>query len=92
MHRSKPPHSITSSALNKSDVGTSMPIALAVFRLMIVSNIVGCCTGRSAGLVPLRIDISRAQTPLGIKIEAERHQCAGCGIFAKGREKCGFLA
>jgi hypothetical protein len=50
-----PPHSIPSSALNKSDVGTSIAKALAVFRLMIVSNLVGCCTGRLAGPAPFRI-------------------------------------
>ena len=31
------------------------PSALAVLRLMTSSNFVGCSTGRSAGLAPLRI-------------------------------------
>jgi hypothetical protein len=31
------------------------PSALAVFMLITSSNLVGCSTGRSAGLVPLRI-------------------------------------
>src|SRR6266700_1436484 len=35
--------------------GTSMPSALAVDRLMTSSNLVGCWTGKSAGLAPLRI-------------------------------------
>ena len=48
-------HSITSSALTKSVGGTVNPSALAVFRLMTSSNLVLCWTGRSAGLVPLRI-------------------------------------
>ena len=47
-------HSITSSARASSVGGTSMPSALAVLRLMISSNFVGCMTGRSAGLAPLK--------------------------------------
>src|SRR5262245_25958841 len=35
-------------------VGTSMASALAVKRLMTMSNLVGCATGRSAGFSPLR--------------------------------------
>ena len=49
------PHSITSSARASSIGGTSRPSALAVFKLITNSNFVGCCTGRSAGLAPLRI-------------------------------------
>src|SRR5262250_4000286 len=49
-----PLHSITSSARASSVGGTSMPSALAVFRLMTSSYWVGACTGRSAGLVPRR--------------------------------------
>ena len=48
-------HSITSSARARSDGGTSRPSALAVLRLMISSNLVGACTGRSAGFSPLRM-------------------------------------
>ena len=50
-----PVHSITSSARTRIAVGTVMPIALAVLRLMTSSNLVGCWTGRSAGFAPLRI-------------------------------------
>src|SRR6266480_5210390 len=50
-----PPHSITSSAATCSVSGTFMPSAFAVFRLMTSSNLVGCRTGNSAGLSPLRI-------------------------------------
>src|SRR5262249_32839260 len=50
-----PDHSITSSASNCKELGTSMPSALAVCRLMTSSNLVDCKTGRSAGFVPLRI-------------------------------------
>ena len=50
-----PPHSITSSARASSDGGTSRPSALAVLRLMTNSNLVGACTGKSAGFSPLRM-------------------------------------
>src|SRR5262245_41790110 len=49
-----PPHSITSSARCRNGSGTVRPSAFAVFRLITSSNLVGCCTGRSAGLAPLR--------------------------------------
>ena len=48
-------YSITSSARARIDGGTARPSALAVLRLMTSSNVVGCWTGRSAGLAPLRI-------------------------------------
>src|SRR6266516_2650328 len=48
-------HSITSSARASSIGGTSRPSALAVLRLITNSNLVGCSTGRSAGLAPLKI-------------------------------------
>src|SRR5881227_1968962 len=48
-------HSITSSARASSDDGTSTPSALAVFRLITSSYLVGACTGRSAGFSPLRM-------------------------------------
>ncbi len=50
-----PVHSITSSASNCIAFGTARPSALAVFRLITSSNLVGCTTGRSAGRAPLRI-------------------------------------
>src|SRR5947209_11547730 len=49
------PHSMTSSARASSDGGTVSPSALAVLRLITSSNLVGCCTGKSAGLSPLRM-------------------------------------
>src|SRR5690349_2866135 len=49
------PHRITSSARTRIDSGIVMPRALAVFRLTINSNFVGCSIGRSAGLAPFRI-------------------------------------
>src|SRR5262245_30028812 len=48
-------HSIISSARACIDGGTLRPSAFAVVRLMINSNLVGCSTGRSAGLAPRRI-------------------------------------
>ena len=48
-------YSITSSARESSDGGTVRPIAFAVLRLMTNSNLVGCSTGRSPGLAPLKI-------------------------------------
>jgi len=46
---------ITRSARFINVAGMVMPSALAVFRLMTSSNLVGCSTGRSAGFVPWRI-------------------------------------
>jgi hypothetical protein len=50
-----PPHSITSSARERRVEGIVRPRALAVERLMTSSNLVGCSTGISPGLVPRRI-------------------------------------
>src|SRR6202035_4265625 len=50
-----PPHSITSSAVICTIMGTVRPSVLAVFRLSTNSNLVDCMTGRSAGFSPLRI-------------------------------------
>ena len=51
----QPSHSITSSARARTAGGTVRPSTLAVLRLTTSSNFVGCWTGRSAGLAPLRI-------------------------------------
>ncbi len=48
-------YSITSSARASTVAGRSRPSALATFKLMTSSNLVGCSTGRSAGLAPLKI-------------------------------------
>jgi hypothetical protein len=48
-------YSITSSAVASSVGGMVSPSALAVARLIAVSNLVGACTGRSAGFEPRRI-------------------------------------
>jgi len=48
-------YSTTWSARSRSVCGIVTPSAFAVLRLMTSSNFVGCSTGRSAGLAPLRI-------------------------------------
>jgi len=48
-------HSITSSARATNRGGSSSPIARAALRLITNSNLVGCSTGKSAGLAPLRM-------------------------------------
>ena len=50
-----PPHSITRLASASRFGGMSSPIAFAVLRLRISSNVVGCTIGRSAGLAPFNI-------------------------------------
>src|SRR5262249_27353758 len=50
-----PPHSITSSARASSEGRRSRPKVLAVLRLITSSNLVGCSTGKSDGLAPLKI-------------------------------------
>src|SRR5215469_2929366 len=47
-------HSMTSSARARIDGGTVRPSVFDVLRLITSSNVVGCWTGRSAGLAPLR--------------------------------------
>jgi hypothetical protein len=50
-----PIHSITSSAIASSFSGMVTPSALAIVRLMIKSNLVGCSIGRSDGFAPRMI-------------------------------------
>ena len=50
IHSESGGYSMTSSARARIDGGTVNPSAFAVFRLTTNSNIVGCWTGRSAGL------------------------------------------
>src|SRR5262249_1138210 len=50
-----PPHSITSSARASKVGGTVSPSAFAVLRLSTKSYLSGACTGRAAGLSPLRM-------------------------------------
>jgi|SRR6516164_3743979 len=48
-------YSITWSASNCMGIGISMPSVLAVLRLITSLNLVGCSTGRWAGLAPFSI-------------------------------------
>src|SRR6516164_7377270 len=48
-------YSMTSSARARTEGGIVSPSALAVLRLTTSLNLVGCCTGRSAGLAPFKI-------------------------------------
>jgi hypothetical protein len=64
----KPPHSITSSARSSMLGGTVRPSALAVLRLITSSNFVGRSTGRSAGLLPLRILSTKNATRRNISL------------------------
>jgi hypothetical protein len=48
-------YSITWSARASIDGGIVRPSALAVLRLITSSSLMGCSTGMSAGLAPLRI-------------------------------------
>jgi hypothetical protein len=50
-----PSYSITTSASASKVFGTVIPSFLAVRKLTANSKMVGCTTGRSAGLAPLRI-------------------------------------
>jgi hypothetical protein len=76
-----PPHSITSSAVERSLSGTLRPRVLAVLRLITNSNFVGCSTGNSAGLAPWKILSTKAgQSPeSGGDIRAVGHKAAGRG-------------
>src|SRR5215831_1951730 len=68
-------YSITSSARASSDGGMLMSSALAVLTLITSSNVVGCSTGRSAGLAPLSI--------LSTWLAARRFKSARFGPYAK---------
>lgn len=48
-------HRITLSALANTLGGIVSPICLAAFRLIMNSNLIGCSTGKSAGLAPFKI-------------------------------------
>jgi hypothetical protein len=70
---------MSSSARTKSDCGIVRPSAFAVLRLITKSNFVGCCTGSSAGLAPLRILVHVAgTTPQQVGVVGPiRHQPPG---------------
>ena len=74
----KAPHSITSSASNCIELGTSMPSVLAVCRLITNSNLVDCTTGKSVGFSPFQNPpyIDAHQAIHVRKAVAIRHQTA----------------
>src|SRR5262249_39141965 len=51
-------------ALANTSGGIASPICFAVLRLITNSNLVGCSTGRSAGLAPFRILCTKYATRL----------------------------
>jgi len=55
-------HRITLSALANKFGGIATPICFVALRFITISNFLGCSTGKSAGLVPLRFI-----TPIEIK-------------------------
>ena len=74
---------MTLSARASTFGGIVRPICLAAFRLMISSNFVGCSTGRSAGLAPLRIlsTYVAARRNKSVNVRAVGHEPAGFHIF-----------
>ena len=71
------PYSITLSARANIEGGTVRPSALAVFRLMTSSYLVGACTGRSAGFFALEdaaIDITGCEAILIVGVGPEGRQ------------------
>jgi hypothetical protein len=73
------PYSITWSARASTDGGIANPSVLTVFRLMTKSKCVGCSTGRSAGLAPLRLLSTcpaACRNSWGV-IDTVRHEAAG---------------
>jgi hypothetical protein len=54
-------------ALNVSDQGIVRPSAFAVLELMVNSNVVGTCTGSSAGFIPFKIWSLAAPSPANVR-------------------------
>jgi hypothetical protein len=65
-------YSITWSARNKIDCGIVRPSALAVLRLITRSILVGCSTGKSAGLPPGRRISSFSDVPQAYDLPKDR--------------------
>ena len=79
-------HRITVFARASTLGGMVNPICFAAFRLMTNSNFVGCSTGRSAGLAPLRIlsTYVAARRYKSIIAHAVARNPPGLCIFGKG--------
>src|SRR5262249_43236945 len=78
-------YSITSSARSRNPSGRFSPRALAVVRLMMRSNLVGCSTGRSAGFAPRRIlvHVFGGAPEHTREIWSIAHQTSGLDVFPK---------
>src|SRR5215471_5566179 len=79
-------HSISSSASNWIELGTSMPSALAVCMLITNSNLVDCKTGRSAGVCTFE-DMSSVDPHLAKHVRTVgrvAHQPTGFDSLARG--------
>src|SRR5262247_1158703 len=63
-------HSITSSAVVSNEGGISSPSALAAFRLMTKSYLVGVWTGSSLGLAPLKMRSTYSAARLNVSTES----------------------
>ena len=87
----KGPHSITSSARASSEGGTVRPSAFAVLRLITSSNLVGCSTGKSAGLCALEKNAAKIESlprlTLGAVPQALLNECAEAAESPAAAEK-----
>src|SRR4029077_895065 len=75
-------HSISRFARMSNDGGTSSPSAFAVLMLITNSNFVGCSTGKSPGLAPLKIlsiKVASRLTHFGTKVSLPTLQYARSG-------------
>src|SRR5829696_4696311 len=79
-----PPHSITSSAVNRRFGGIVRPSSFAVFRLVTSSYFVGCSYGRSLGFSPRKMrstydaarrKSSRRSVPCKLARLVAQHSC-----------------
>src|SRR5258708_7870650 len=90
---SRAPYSITSSAVASSLSGTVMPSALAVLRLITNSNVVGCSTGKSAGVGARKnfIHVGARSPETGRDARAVGHEAASLGglLLRKERRQVG---
>src|SRR5262249_35153939 len=77
-------HSITSSARTKNVSEIARPSVLAVLRLTMSANFVGCSIGRSAGLAPLRMRSTKyaARRYRARMFHAIANESSGLSVFA----------
>src|SRR5262249_41325336 len=82
-------HSIPSSARASKVGGTVGPSILAVWALMTISNLVGCWTGRSAGLAPLKnlVDVVSSTPRQVSEIRPVGDEATGCHKFSNSMKR-----